>query len=98
MFTRTLLIVLLLLTNGVAAAKPSTELTAAVHLAEAYIAEHKILNGNRYLASVAWHEDMAHPEKSYWSIMWVPNELAFDAQLVVWVFADGTIKHQDSWA
>jgi len=68
-------------------------------MAEAYIAKHQIPNGDRYLASVSWHEDIAHPQKSCWSILWVPNQPGMvDGNLVVWVYDNGKIRYQDAWA
>jgi hypothetical protein len=93
-----LLSILLLLGNSIASAKPNIELIAAVRIAEAYIAEHKIQNNHRYLAQAIWIDDPTQPEKGLWSIMWLPNDMGLDGQLVVWVSSDGTIKYQDSWA
>ncbi|XLZ71018.1 hypothetical protein ABT364_03370 [Massilia sp. SR12] len=98
-FFRAILAVLLLLANGFAVAKPKIELVGAIRLAEKYVIDHKIPNRDRYLASVTWHEDLNHPEKSCWSIYWAPNKPEIlDAQLVVWVCDDGKISYQDSWA
>ena len=99
MLSRFFLLGVLLLVSGSGLAKPKTELAEALRLAEAYVSEHKIPNADRYLASVTWHEEPGHPEKSCWSVLWAPNELKFDAQLVVWVCGDGTIRHQaGGWA
>lgn len=84
----------LLLASGSSLAKPSTELPEAMRMAEAYVSGQGIPNTGRYLASVVWHEQPGHPEKSCWSVMWRPNEPALDAQLVVWVCSDGRIHHQ----
>lgn len=99
MLNRACLFGTLLIASGAPLAKPSTELPEALRLAEAYVSEHKIPNTERYLAGISWHEEPRHPEKSCWSVMWLPNELAFDAQLVVWVCNDGRISHQaGGWA
>jgi hypothetical protein len=99
MLDRALLIGLLLLASGTSLAKPKTELAEALRLAEAYVLEHKIPNTDRYLAGISWHEVPGHPEKSCWSVVWAPNELKFDADLVVWVCSDGMIRHQaGGWA
>ena len=99
MYLRVFLIPLLLLASGLASAKPRIELAEAVRLAEAYVSDHKVPNDDRYLASVVWEEDFEHPERSCWTRFWVHNEPGMlDAQLVVWVFDDGRIKYQDSWA
>ena len=99
MYLRVFLILLLLLASGLASAKPRIELAEAVRLAEAYVSDHKVSNDDRYLASVVWEEDFEHPERSCWTIFWAHNEPGMlDAQLVVWVFDDGRIKYQDSWA
>lgn len=96
---RILLITLLLATSGLATAMPKITLIEATRLAEAYVMKQKIPNSERYLASVSWHEDLKNPEKSYWSILWLPNNgLIDDAQLVVQVYDNGKITHQDSWA
>jgi hypothetical protein len=88
---------LLLLASSIASAKSKLDLEDALQLAQKYVLEKKIPNGHRYLESVAWHEDRAHPERSCWVVFWAPNELEFDAQLVVWVSNDGTVKHQSAW-
>jgi hypothetical protein len=94
-----LILALLLQVCFPAVAKPRTELAEAVRLAETYIAKHHIPNEHRYLASVSWHEDIAHPQKSCWSILWVPNQPGLvDANLVVWVYDNGNIRYQDTWA
>ena len=99
MFYRAILLFLLLISNGIVAAKPKTGLVQAVRMAEAYVAEHKIPNSNRYLASVTWHQNSKQPSKSCWTVSWAPNESGLlDAQLVVWVCNNGKIRHQDSWA
>jgi len=85
MLNRACLLGTLLLASGASLAKPSTELPEALRLAEAYVSSHKISNTHRYLASISWHEEPDHPDKSCWSVMWLPDELAFDAQLVVCV-------------
>lgn len=96
---RTVLVALLLVTSSIATAKPKISLGEATRLAEAYVSTKQIPNSNRYLASVTWHEDLEHPEKSCWTIYWAPNESGkLDAQLIVWVYDDGKIGHQDSWA
>jgi hypothetical protein len=94
-FVRALVLVLLLFPCGPVEARPATPLTEAVSRAETYIVEHKIPNEDRYLSKVTWNEDLEHPERSCWSLMWLPDEVSFDGQLVVWVFADGHIEHQD---
>lgn len=94
MLNRACLLGTLLLASGASLAKPSTELPVALRLADAYVSDHTIPNTERYLASISWHGEPGHPEKSCWSVMWLPNELAFDAQLVVWVCNDGRISHQ----
>lgn len=94
-----LLAILLMLSSGIVAAKPKLDLIAAVRLAEKYVADHKIPNRDRYLASAAWNDDPKHAESRCWSIYWAPiNSRLLDAQLVVWVCDDGMIRHQDSWA
>lgn len=99
MAIRAFLFALLFLASSLAAAKPKIELAEAIRLAEAYVATHKIENGDRYLAKVNWHEDFKHPEKSCWIVFWAHNEPGMlDAQLVVWVYEDGRIRHQDTWA
>lgn len=94
MLNRACLLCTLLLASGTSLAKPSTELPGELRLAEAYVPEHKIPNTERYLASISWHEEPGHPGKSCWSVMWLPDEPAFDAQLVVWVCNNGRISHQ----
>lgn len=99
MAIRALLIVLLLIANSIAAAKPKIELNEAARLAQSYVASHKIENGDRYLAKVNWHEDFEHPEKSCWIVFWAHNEpTRLDGELVVWVYEDGRIRHQDTGA
>jgi hypothetical protein len=99
MFARGLLLAVLLQVSEIALAKPTMELTEALRLARAYVAEHKIANEDRYLASATWHEDFDHPEKSCWSILWASNEpRVTDSELVVWVYEDGRIRYQDAWA
>jgi hypothetical protein len=95
---RILSIALLILVSSIAVAKPRIALPEAIRLAEAYVKELKIQNSDRYLASVTWHQDFEHPEKSCWVVFWAPNEPGvFDRQLVVWVCGNGKIRHQDSW-
>lgn len=97
--TRILLLALLLVASGVASARPKISLLQATRLAEAYIEAKKIPNRDRYLASVTWREDLKHPEESCWAIYWASNDPAIeDAQLMVWVYDNGQIRHQDSWA
>jgi hypothetical protein len=96
---RTLLVALLLVTSGISTAKPKFTLSEATRLAEVYLDSKKIPNSKRYLASVTWHEDLAHPKKSCWTIYWAPNNPGLlDAQLIVWVYDNGKIRYQDSWA
>ena len=98
MLVRSTLLALVLLAPHVAEAKPNIGLKTALKRAEAYVRKNHIPNSGRYLASVAWHEDFARPEKSCWTVAWESIELMTDAQLVVRVCADGSIRHQDSWA
>jgi hypothetical protein len=94
-----LILALLLQVCIPAVAKPHTDLAEAVRLAESYIAKNHIPNDDRYLASVTWHEDIAHPQKSCWAVLWVPNQPGtVDANLVVWVYDNGKISYQDTWA
>jgi hypothetical protein len=96
---RILSIALMLVFSGIATAKPKIALREATRLAETYIAQHKIPNSDRYLASVTWHGDLENPEESCWIVFWAPNEPGLvDAQLVVWVYDNGKIRYQDSWA
>lgn len=97
---RMLLVALLLLTSSIATANPKISLHEATRLAEAYVNTKQIPNSSRYLASVTWHEDLEHPEESCWTIYWAPNKPGRldDAQLVVWVYDNGKIRHRDSWA
>ncbi len=92
---RALLVVMLFLASSIVSAKPNIELTEALRLAQAHVSEKNNPNDDRYLESVAWHEDYSHPEKSCWIVFWAPNKMAFDDQLVVWIFNDGSIRHQD---
>jgi hypothetical protein len=99
MLNHAFLLSALLLASADSLAKPSTELPEALRLAEAYVSEHKISNSHRYVASVSWHYEPGRPERSCWSVMWLPDELEFDGQLVVWVCSDGRISHQaGGWA
>ena len=95
---RIVLMIALLLVSGISTAAPTIELREAVRLAEAYVAEHKIANDDRYLANVSWHEDYAHPEQDHWIVSWDPVELITDHLLVVRIYRDGRITYQDSWA
>lgn len=96
---RAVVVALMLVASSIAVAKPKISLGEATRLAEAYLSTKKIPNSNRYLASVTWHEDVEHPEKSCWTIYWAPNKPGvLDGQLIVWVYANGTISYQDSWA
>ncbi len=96
---RALVVTMLLVASSIAIAKPKISLGEATRLAEAYVSTKQIPNSNRYLASVTWNEDLEHPEKSCWAIYWAPNKPGMlDAQLIVWVYDNGMISYQDSWA
>ena len=91
-----ILAVFLLVSTGLAMAKPRIELLEAVKIAKQHIAQEHLSTTGLYLASVHWNEDFANPEKSNWSIMWMTdNPTTLDGQLVIWVWADGRVTHQD---
>ena len=91
-----LLAVFLYLSAGLATAKPRIELLEAVQIAKQHIAQKNLSTTGRYLASVTWNEDFKNPEESCWAVAWMPDSTTtLDGQLVIWVWADGHVRHQD---
>ena len=95
-----LLLILLTVTTSAAAQPPHVPMREAICLAEKYLTDNHVKNDHRYLDSAVWHGSHAKPSSGCWSLMWKVDASPpiFDAQLVVWVCANGTIRHQDDWA
>lgn len=86
----------LLVSSGLAQAKPKIGLLEAVQIAKQHIAQEHLSTSDRYLDSVQWHENFTSPEKSNWSVVWMTdNPTTLDGQLVIWVWTDGRVTHQD---
>jgi hypothetical protein len=101
MILRAALAFTLLVFAGATHAAPKIPLKDALRLAEEYVAQHQRSLKDRYMESISWHEDHEHPENSCWSVAWnldVPGYVVSDGLLVVWVCANGKIRHADSWA
>lgn len=99
MLPRIILMITLLQFAGSALAKPTKiDLAEALRLAQQYVVDHRIPIGNRFLASIAWHEEWQQPDKSCWIVAWEPSAAVTDGQLIVWIYEDGRIRFQDHWA
>ena len=72
----------------------------AISQAERYVEDNQVKNDHRYLDSAAWHGDSESPHNQCWRIRWEvdASPAIMDSQLIVWVCADGTVRHQDTWA
>ena len=91
---------LLIASSAAAAQAPHVPMRTAIAQAEQYLEDNKVKNDHRYLDTAAWHGESESPHDQCWSIRWDVDASPpiMDAQLIVWVCADGTIRHQDSWA
>jgi hypothetical protein len=97
---RVLLTLLLTLVAPAAAQAPSVSLQEAVQHAERYLRDSGVENAHRYLQSATWHFNHESPAKSCWSVIWdvAASPPITDSHLLVYVCADGTIRHHDDWA
>lgn len=98
---RMIFITALLLASSTAIAHaPHIPVQAAIYQTEHYLEDNQVKNDHRYLDSAAWHGDAKSPHNQCWSIRWDVDASPpiMDSQLIVWVCADDTIRHQDDWA
>jgi hypothetical protein len=91
---------LLIASSAVFGQAPHVPIKTAICQAEQYIEDNQVKNDHRYLASATWHGESESLHNQCWSITWEVDASPpiMDSQLIVMVCADGTIRHQDSWA
>ena len=91
---------LLAVTSTAVAQAPHVPMQTAISQAEQYVGDNQVKNDHRYLSNATWYGESESPHNQCWSVRWDVDASppTMDSQLIVWVCADDTFRHQDDWA